>query len=578
MTISAGPLDNEQALLGDVRIDDAWSLVESFSKLVRESGGEDERRAVSLITGKLDEWQVPYVVHRPELLISLPRGASITIGDHRYTAKTPSMARSVPDGLTRPLIHQRTGFVRVITDLDKGYDVADDVSGRIVLTEGLPLPQKVVDFERRGASGVVFISPGERIHEGIVTPVWGSPDLRTVDRQPSLAVVSVSRSDGEELVARLEQGESLSATIAANHEERWRDIPVVVAEVRGQIEPEEFVLVHGHIDSWHVGIGDNATGDATLLELARVFGRHRDSLVRSVRIAWWSGHSHGRYAGSTWFADEFATDLLRNCVCHINCDSPGCRDATAFEDVPWMAETEALGQAVIRDVTGLQATGKNAPRAGDISFNNLGISTLLMLSSAIPANVRSERGLYAVGGCGSNIEWHTEADEIDIADKDLLLRDIKVYAAAVFRATNLPVHPLDLAATVKQITDLVEDHARRLGDLVDVAPVLALAAQTRAALTSLMSDSTTIETPADARALNHAIRRVARELVPLLYARESRFRQDPALGIPALPDLAFAAAALDSHPHGVVRTEARRGLNRIEAAFMSCLDHIAAVR
>ena len=29
----------------------------------------------------------------------------------------------------------------------------------------------------------------------------------------------------------------------------------------------------------------------------------------SQKIAWWPGHSTGRYAGSTWFADAFALDL-----------------------------------------------------------------------------------------------------------------------------------------------------------------------------------------------------------------------------------------------------------------------------
>ena len=66
------------------------------------------------------------------------------------------------------------------------------------------------------------------------------------------------------------------------------------------------MLVHGHYDSWDVGVGDNATGDATLLEIARVLWKNREKLKRSVRIAWWPGHSTGRYAGSTWFADTFA--------------------------------------------------------------------------------------------------------------------------------------------------------------------------------------------------------------------------------------------------------------------------------
>jgi len=88
----------------------------------------------------------------------------------------------------------------------------------------------------------------------------------------------------------------------------WRRIPVLVAEIPGNRVPDEFVLLHGHLDSWHVGVGDNATGDATMLELARVFWQHRDDLTRTVRIAWWSGHSHGRYAGSTWYADTFGIE------------------------------------------------------------------------------------------------------------------------------------------------------------------------------------------------------------------------------------------------------------------------------
>ncbi len=32
----------------------------------------------------------------------------------------------------------------------------------------------------------------------------------------------------------------------------------------------EFVLLLGHLDGWHFGVGDYATGDATMLEVARV--------------------------------------------------------------------------------------------------------------------------------------------------------------------------------------------------------------------------------------------------------------------------------------------------------------------
>ncbi len=74
-----------------------------------------------------------------------------------------------------------------------------------------------------------------------------------------------------------------------------------------------------------MGIGDNAVGDAALLELARVFHKNRAELALGLKVAWWPGHSTGRYGGSTWYADNFGLDLARNCIAQVDIDSPGCR-------------------------------------------------------------------------------------------------------------------------------------------------------------------------------------------------------------------------------------------------------------
>jgi hypothetical protein len=147
-----------------------------------------------------------------------------------------------------------------------------------------------------------------------------------------------------------------------------------------------------------------------MLEIARVLSQHRDKLARSVRIAWWPGHSTGRYAGSTWFADAFAIDLEENCVAQVNCDSPGCRWATEFIDLSRMSETDTFISEVIREVANKKAVGERPHRAGDYSFNNIGISSYFMLSSTMTPEKRTELGYYAVGGCGGNIAWHTEND------------------------------------------------------------------------------------------------------------------------------------------------------------------------
>ena len=60
-----------------------------------------------------------------------------------------------------------------------GETAPADVSGRIVLTDGLAMEPVVRALEDRGAAGVVFIT-GEEIHNMIVSRVWGSPTPETL--------------------------------------------------------------------------------------------------------------------------------------------------------------------------------------------------------------------------------------------------------------------------------------------------------------------------------------------------------------------------------------------------------------
>jgi hypothetical protein len=71
------------------------------------------------------------------------------------------------------------------------------------------------------------------------------------------------------------------------------------------------------------------------------------------------------------------------------------------------------------------------------------------------------------------------------------------------------------------------------------------------------------------RRANHAIRRLARLLVPVNYTRGPEFFHDPAETTPPLPDLAPALQIGDmpAHEHGFLRTHLTRGQNRLVAAL-----------
>jgi hypothetical protein len=569
----------EESVLAAISPDLPWQTVVDLSTTVRLSGNEDEAKAIAYLTGKLDEYGVAYTLHTPTLFVSWPLGASLrTLGEGGFAvaAKTPAMSISTGGKeIEGELVYAASGQAKSTTSLFAAADFGDaDFTGKIVITEGLPMPGKVNDIARRGAAAAVFVGPGQRIHEGVCTTIWGSPDLDSMDRQPNLPILAVNNPEGMKLIEAAKAG-SVQVAFSTNLDTQWRPIPILEATITGTAAPEEFVLVHGHLDGWHIGVGDNLTGDATLLELARVFQANADGLKRTVKFAWWSGHSHGRYAGSTWYAEEFALELAENCVAHVDCDSPGCRWTTVYKDLMFTEETAPVVASAVKDITGEPIEWARPLRAGDYSFNNLGISGYLMLSSTMTDELRAEKGYYPVGGCGGNIAWHTEDDILEIGDKDNLYRDVKVYAAAVLRVVNAGVPAFDFRLTLDLFESTIAGYQKIAGDRFDFSPALPEIAALRSDLDAFYATVDGLASAdagdAAAKAASKTQRQLARILVSVNYSRDARFKQDPAETILALPDLSLVSkvVAVDADSHtgraGVVTL--RRGLNRLRWAL-----------
>jgi hypothetical protein len=448
-------------------------------------------------------------------------------------------------------------------------DVEADVEGRIVLVEADYLSREmIVTLESEGAAAIVGVqaSPDEP-HEGIATPVWGGvPHPDRQDRVPSVVVVNVSRTVGDRLFELAGEG-GLEATVSADAPRDWYECPLVVARIPGEADPDDddFVLLHGHYDSWHYGVTDNATGDAGLLELARVFDDHRDELKRDLWVAWWPAHSTGRYAGSTWFVDEFALELDERCVAHVNMDSPGVADATEFvEGVQWMPEANDLCQSAITDTCGKESKEHRVARAGDYSFNNLGITGMFMGSSAIPMELRRERGWHIIGGGGGHAEaWHLSTDTIDKADPDVLVRDTRMYATVVARLARAETLPLDHRHTVEVLDDHLSEYEATAGDQFDLSPVrteLDALGEAVEAFYDAVEDGSIPASEA-----NETIKRLSRGLVRLDHAERGRFEQDPATGRPPLTRLGPVAdlSDLEGDDYRFQRTHLVRARNAV---------------
>jgi hypothetical protein len=193
----------------------------------------------------------------------------------------------------------------------------------------------------------------------------------------------------------------------------------------------------------------------------------------------------------------------------------------------------------------------------------------------MPKPLLKEKGYYPVGGCGANIAWHAEDDTIEIADRDNLLRDMKVYLVAAYRTANATLHPLDFTALAEEIADTLTAYQEAIADEAYLREPLAEARSLRADLERwYINRASLLGRPAsdpEVKRANATLRQLARVLVRINYTRAGRFRHDPAVDVPPLPDLVAAKTWRTLTPgtdlYYVTRTHLVRGRNRVTAAL-----------
>ncbi len=528
----------ENTMLDAIDAEQMMRDVEYLSTLQRHAGTEDEAKAFRYIADQCRAAGIEDVrEYAFDAFLSFPIKGTLTIeGIGPVKAKTRAFATSTNGReVSGEIVFVLTKGGTALFSGDGSHDYDDlDVRGKIVISDR-GRPDTILAAGRAGALCHIhyWASDEDAIHEQITTTIWGTPTPETIGRLPIIPSLGVTRNDGLRIAEAAKAG-GLRGTFSTVVQTEWRRVPIVVAHIPGTYS-DDFAFANGHVDSWYYGTTDNATGNAACLELARIAWLARDELARGVRIAWWTGHSQGRYAGSAWYADNFWEDLHEHAVININIDSPGAKGATRYDVVTMGAETERFGTEMIRVLTGQHAEAERPTRAGDQSFWGPGMPSLYMLLSNLP-----KEQWAAVGGCGMNWWWHTESDTIETADRDVLALDVRIYAATLARFCGGPVLPFTLADAAREIDDLLAQYEQQAAGRFDLTPARARAAEAIRATEALdararaLIEANASPDDPEARAVVAAQKAVTRALVPLRYTAGNRFDHDPAMPAPAL--------------------------------------------
>ncbi len=564
--MSTQTMESKAAAAGGAPLDEVsgermMALLGRMAGWTKVAGTESEMECFRFLKNHLDGIGIPATVLLHDAYISIPGAAHLICGQDRFDAITHSMSQSSgPDGCGGDLV-----------DLGKG-SVADfaaaEVAGRILLVDGIADPAVAQRATRAGARGVIQVSPHALCHEMCISPVWGSPSATTRGDLPDVVVVTVNDRTGTELRRRLGDG-PVGVTLHAAVDTGWRKTPLLVADLPPEGQPaspdkspdkspdQSFVLVSCHVDTWFEGVMDNGSANVAMLEVVRLCAAARRRWRRGLRLCLWSGHSQGRYSGSSWYADNNWLELEARCVAHVNLDSPGAIGAVNLTRTGSAGALFDVAAAAILAETGQTLAGRRKARSADDSFPGLGIPSVFgSLSMQEPGalKLRNELGWW----------WHTAHDLIDKIEPDHLVRDARVVLRVVWDLLCGEILPLDyrrqIAGLDQELAILSERLSSRF-DLRDARHMAGLLGQRLEELRGAADDGV------DARTVNGALTAVCRILVPLDYTTGDRFAHDAALPLVPWPVLEpirrVDATAPGSGDEPFAKVDAVRARNRL---------------
>ncbi len=461
-------------------------------------------------------------------LVSFPSPAEVSVlAPETWTIEASTLAQSPPaGGLEGELVYVGAGA-------EADYD-GRDVRGTITLTDLPYAParhEKAFIAARHGTIAQLMMNWGHpestAIPLGSVKSAWGNPTPETLETEmPRIPCVGISLRDGLRLRELCDAG-PVRIRLRAEADNGWHPLTMTTGRL-GVEDDRQFLLVGGHMDSWFgPQATDNASGNACMLELARVFARHRSELRRGLVTAFWMGHETGTMISSTRFADVNWDWLRRSCVAYLQIDQPAITGTSTWH-LASTEDTQGWAADAAREMLGdMDIHWRRQRKNGDSSFFGAGLSTVAGLMSFREEEIRAT-GL-------ANLGWwhHSVHNTLDKVDRGLLVPHLRVYARWMWDLLTAPILPHTFAPFAGRIVERLDALAALDVPDIDMAGAAGRAREFRNLASRLdMLTATWRARPdldrrdAEAGTINRALLELARTLIPVTSTTVGPYGQD----------------------------------------------------
>ncbi|WP_300545304.1 M20/M25/M40 family metallo-hydrolase [Maricaulis sp.] len=276
--------------------------------------------------------------------------------------------------------------------------------------------------ERAGAEALVVRSVGSDSHRFPHTGMMSSLDGEWAD----IPVIAVSNPDADHLRRLHNGGETIAMRI--NSTAGWHgDVTSgnVVLDLVGRENPEEIVLIGGHLDSWDLGTGavDDGAGVAITVAAAQLIAQLPERPRRTIRVVMFGAEEVG-LLGARAYAQQHAAEIADH-VLATESDF-GARSIWQLVSNVSEAGTPAIDEiGRIIAPLGIIRGGSDVPGGGPdiIPLAMQGVPTV-----RLNQNGSDYFDLH-----------HTPDDTLDKIDPDELAQNVAAYAALVYLAAELDV-------------------------------------------------------------------------------------------------------------------------------------------
>jgi carboxypeptidase Q len=320
-----------------------------------------------------------------------------------------------------------TAPVLVVNSFDDLTRRAAEARGKIVLFN-VPFTNYGETVRYRGAGAIAAARAGAvaSLIRSVTpysqqTPHTGGMGYN--DSVPRIPHAAITVEDAEMLQRMQDRGERIVVRLRMSArtlpDARSRN---VVAELRGSQQPNQVVVLGGHIDSWDVGQGamDDGGGSVVSWEALRVLKRLGLTPRRTIRVVLWTNEENG-LRGGTGYRDAHVNELANHVLAMES-------DAGVFTPSGFGFSGSDAAYATVRDIGSLlERIG-----AGEVTRGGGGADIGPLAREGVPVmglDVDETRYFYY---------HHTDADTMDKLNPREMALCVAAMAVMAYVVADLP--------------------------------------------------------------------------------------------------------------------------------------------